>query len=424
MTHRSFVAAGLLVLMVGSGLRADYPPVLRMADGAAVTTEEAWRTQRRPELAGMFERWMYGRVPAEARQVTVKAREVGRSVVLGGKAVMKRVELTLERRDGRDVGRSVGRMELLMFLPAEAKGQVGGPVERRVPMFVGINFCGNQSVFEDGSIPLTENYVAWGKGIVDHRATEASRGQDVAGWPVAAIIERGYGLATFHAGDIDPDRADFSDGVQAQFYREGQTGPGDEEWGSIGAWAWGLSRAADYLMTDAQVDAQRVMVIGFSRYGKTALWAGAMDERFAMVVAVQAGCGGTAPSRGTVGESVKVITTKFPHWFCGEFAKFGDRVEELPMDQHGLMAMVAPRPLLVTAATGDEWSNPAGQYEMARLAGEVYRLLGVDGPTGPMPGEDEEPTTRLGFFIRAGKHSQTEQEWKAAMDFADRHLGR
>jgi hypothetical protein len=189
------------------------------------------------------------------------------------------------------------------------------------------------------------------------------------------------------------------------------------------AWAWGLSRAADYLVTDPQIDGRRMIVIGHSRNGKTALLAGAMDERFAIVIPSQAGCGGTAPSRGTVGESVERINTVFPHWFNDTFPQFNKQTQKIPFDQHCLMAMVAPRPLLLTNATGDEWANPRGQFEMLKAAEPVYRLLGVEGcSAAEFPAENQLVNSRLGYFIRPGKHDMTAVEWTAWLDFADKHL--
>jgi hypothetical protein len=231
------------------------------------------------------------------------------------------------------------------------------------------------------------------------------------------VIGRGYALATFYSGDVAPDHPGHKDGLHPYY-------PG-YDWGTVAAWAWGLSRAADYLVTVPEVDAGRLAVVGHSRMGKAAILAGALDDRFQVVIPHQAGCGGTAPSRGKVGESVKQINDRFPHWFNAVFKTFSDRPERLPFDQNALAALVAPRALLFTNATEDTWANPEGQFRVLQAAEPVYRFLGAGGlASSTMPETGKLAAGKLGYAIRPGKHSMTREDWAFFLDYADKHLAR
>lgn len=389
-------------------IRADLPDPLTMLDGTRVTSKKQWTDQRRPELKELFQHYMYGHLPAPL-PITAKVERTDPRA-LGGKATLK--EITISFGPPR-----TPPIHLLLFVPNERK--------RPAPAFVGMNFCGNHAVVNDPAVRLPTVWM-YGNypGVKDNGATEKGRGKHVDVWALEQSIDRGYAVATFYNGDIDPDRADKREGIQPHLAKKGEK-PGPHDWGTIAAWTWGIHRAVDYLVTDKDIDKSRIAVVGHSRLGKTALLAAAFDDRIALAIPHQAGCGGTAPSRGKVGESVKQINTRFPHWFNGTFKEFNNQPERLPFDQHCLAALVAPRPVLFSNAVEDTWANPAGQFEVLRAADPVYRLLGaggLDAKTMPEPGKLVDST--LGYYIRPGKHSMTTGDWKVFLDFADKHLAK
>jgi hypothetical protein len=393
------------------------PDPLIATDGERVSTAEMWRAKRRPEIMELFETYVYGKVPTPPRPIkpvfTVNSED---KQALGGKAIRREVAILFTDDPAGP------RINLLVYLPGDA-----GPAHR-VPAFVGLNFEGNHAVSKDPGISLSNQWID-GRyaGVVDHRATEASRGSEASRWPVERILARGYALATAYYGDLDPDYDDgFKNGIHPLFYQPGQTRPAPDEWGAIGAWAWGLSRMLDYLETALEIDAGKVAVMGHSRLGKTALWAGARDPRFAVVIANNSGAGGAALSRRIFGETVAHLNTSFPHWFCGNFKSFNNREYLLPVDQHELIALIAPRPVLISSAAEDLWADPKGEFLAARGADPVYRLLGTDGlaiTRWPQPAVDSLVKSTIGYRIRPGKHDVTNEDWDAYMNFTDRHWG-
>lgn len=397
--------------------RGGLPDPLVLLDGTQVATPDAWRSQRRPQLQALFEHYMYGRLPASPGDVTGRTLFED-AAAFGGKGTLREIELTFGPPDWP-------KIYLLVATPNAAQ---------RVACFVGMNFGGNHLRSDDPRIRLP---TAWTPdrypGVVDNRATDAGRGQGVDGgdvWPLEEAVRRGYAIATFYCGDIQPDRPDVREGMRAVQLAAVEAADGGEprgdETATIMWWAWGIHRAVDYLVTDPAIDAERIAVVGHSRLGKTALLAGALDERIALIIANQAGCGGSGPSRhdDPAAETVAIITKSFPHWFCRNFTEFAADPSKLPFDQHCLVALCAPRPVLFDAAADDKWANPPGQFEMLRAATPVYALLGVEGLEADAMPQAGGPLidSRLGYWLRPGAHAMAAGDWATYFRYADRWL--
>jgi hypothetical protein len=413
------IAAGLLALSLfaGEGTMADIhfpvaaelpaqrglPDPLLLSNGQHVMTRKQWVDERRPQLKALFQHYMVGHTPPAPHQVTATLEREDLHC-FGGKAAKKEIALTVGPP-------GCPKIHLLLVVPNVRK--------HPAPAFLGMNFCGNHALLRDPTVALPTVWM-YGDypGVQNHRATEAGRGSQIDVWAIEQSIDQGYAVATFYDGDIDPDRPDVREGIQPYFRDPAY------DWGTIAAWAWGLQRAIDYVVTDSAIDKDRIAVVGHSRLGKAALLAAAFDERIALVIPHQAGCGGSAPSRGKTGESVKQINERFPHWFNARFKEFNEQPERLPFDQHELVALVAPRPVLFSNAVEDTWANPAGQFEVLQAADPVYRFLGVDGLGAqqmPVPGQCVD--SRLGYSLRLGKHSMGKADWIVFLHFADKHLG-
>ncbi len=385
----------------------EMPDPLVMLDGTRVTTADEWNAKRKPELKALFQHYMYGEMPPPAKIEASVARTDGD--VLGGKATMKQITLTIHGNnpDGRLA------VDLLLFIPNHR--QANGPA----PVVLGLNFSGNHTVLADPRIALPKSWLPTAPGVENHHATDAARGKDADRWQVEHVIDRGFALATIYYGDIAPDRPDFNDGVFPLFLKPGQTEHDPNDWGAIAAWAWGLERGVDYLLTDGDVDGKRIVVFGHSRNGKAALLAGAFDDRIAVVIPHQAGCGGSGPSRQTnpKAESVSRINQSFPHWFNARFKEFGGHEDKLPFDQNCLAALCAPRPLLFTCGEDDQWANPPGQLEVIKSGGSVYKLFALATTANPKP--DSRPAAPWAYYTRNAIHTVDRTYWDLFLTFAE-----
>jgi hypothetical protein len=391
--------------------RAELPDPLVTFDGRKVETREQWEKERKPELRALFQHYMYGFLPAKAGVSGAERRSDTNA--FGGKATLKEITLT--------IGEKGPSWNLLLVVPNKRSGPA--------PVFVGLNFSGNHAIVADPAMAIPTTWMRQGKGdtVVNNRATEKGRGAAVGTWALEQSIDRGYAVATVYYGDIFPDKADFNDGLFKHLYQPtpGQKSPGDTAPGAIAMWAWGIHRIIDFLVTVPELDRSRLCVTGHSRLGKTALLATAFDERIALAIPHQAGCGGTGPSRSKnpKAETVKVINNAFPHWFDDHFKKFNEQVDRIPFDQHCLVALCAPRPVLYTNGIEDQWANPDGQLEMLKAASPVYRLYGKEGVAATeMPPLGKLVDSPLGYYCRTGPHVSDPDYWKTFLDYADKHL--
>lgn len=362
---------------------ASLPDPLVALDGRKIVAASQWQHRRRPELVDLFREHIYGREPLQ-RPDSLSFTVVTESSILESTATRKQVDITFEGPGG------TGVLHLLLFVPNNAP--------KPTPVFL----------------------------LIDNRGTEdvPDRIASSAFWPAEYMLSKGYAAAIFQVEDLDPDYDDdFRNGVHGIFDRPDQPRP-ENAWATISAWAWGASRVMDYFETDPDIDAKRVALVGHSRGGKAALWAGAVDERFAMVVSNNSGSTGAALSRGKIGEKIKNININFPHWFTGNYKKYNDKEDELPVDQHMLLSLIAPRPLYVTSASEDSWADPESEFLSLLLAQPVFRLFGLQGlETQPFPQPDS-PIHRekIGYHLRTGKHDLTEYDWQCFLDFARKYM--
>jgi hypothetical protein len=381
------------------------PDPLAMRNGERVRDARTWTGRRRPEVLEIYRTEVYGRSPARPPKLNSEITAIDKQA-LEGKAIRKQVTVYFAGKDGP-------RMDLLIYLPSAAK--------KPVPLILGLSFRGNQTVAADAGIALGKE---WVKGV-KQPAQPDSRGAQAQQWQVDQILAHGYGLSTIYYGDIEPDfDGGMKYGIRPLFFKPGQTEPASDEWGAIAAWAWGLSRAMDYLETDREIDARRVAVFGHSRLGKAALWAGAGDTRFSLVISNESGEGGAAVSRRDFGERTKDLNSHFPHWFDANFKRYSEHEDQMPFDSTLLLSLIAPRPLYVASAEGDRWSDPRGEFLGALGASPVYELLGKKGlGTDQMPANHQPIMHTVAYHIRAGKHDVTAYDWEQYLKFADSQWG-
>lgn len=366
------------------------PPLMVQENGRPVRNVKQWR-KRRSQLLSLFEREMYGSAPGRPADERFELLQED-TPALGGRAVRREVKVHLGEGE---------YLTLLLYRPKEGN--------RPAPAFLGVNFFGNHTVWNDPGIGLPDSLRYRSDYTLDPRGSQAHR------WPLDTILARGYAVATFCCEDLAPDNQWECDKRIKRLY------PG-YTWGNLAVWAWGLSRAMDYLETCPEIGP--VAVFGHSRMGKAALWAAATDERFAMYISDASGCGGAALSRRRYGETLRRINTHFPYWFTPRFHAYSDNEDSLPFDQHQALALIAPRPLYLESASEDRWSDPHGEFLGMALAAPAYALYGLETLTEADEPGVEEPVIKgcTGYHIREGKHQILLYDWLQFLRFADLNL--
>jgi len=381
------------------------PDPLVFNDRKPVRNAKDWQNRRR-ELLELFQANVYGRSPRPPKNIRYKVFDLDKNA-LSGKAVRKQITIYFSSKDDGP------KEDVLLYIPANAK--------KPVPLILSLNFSGNQAVIDDPGVKLG---TIWTRDKHESQpASEESRGRD-HNFDVEKVLSHGYGLATIYYQDIEPDfNGGYQFGIRPLFFKAGQTEPAPDDWGAIGAWSYGLSRAMDYFEKDNDIDAKRVAIMGHSRLGKTVLWAGALDQRFAMVLSSCSGEGGASLARRNYGETIKTLTDAFGYQFAASYKQYTDNPEKLPVDTHELIALIAPRPVYITGAEDDRWADPKGEFLAAVAAGPVYKLLGKqDLGTDQMPPLNSPIMHTIGYHYRSGKHEVTAFDWDQFLAFADMHL--
>jgi len=379
------------------------PDPLVCTDGSRVTNSETWFTKRRPEILELYRENIFGHSPAAGTNVTFNVWEISTNA-LGGTATRKQIEINFS---GTPAGPFA---HMLLYTPA---GKIS------TPTFLCLQFNGNYTVIDDPAIAIFPVWSWKTRALAMPKNPE--RGAAAQNWKIAETLARGYGIALIYYQDIEPD---LPGGVGAKFgVRKNFPPPSTNDWGAISAWAWGASRALDYLQTDKDVDAQRVILFGHSRLGKTVLWAGAQDTRFAAIIANCSGEMGASLSRRNYGETVGDVAKHFPYWMAGNFQQFSNHWNNLPLDSHFLISLIAPRPLFLNTGSEDRWGDPHGEFLAARAATPVYELLGKTGISETnFPPLDRTLLHDIGFNCHTGKHDVLPTDWDNFLNFADLHF--
>jgi len=386
----------------------DYvlPDALTLKNGKTVRDAKTWWNKRRPEILAMFETQQYGRAPVRPADESFDVFDSGSSA-LNGKAIRKQVRICLSKdKNGPCI-------QLLVYLPARRRTPS--------PLLLSINFGAVQDAVDDSGIKAE---TVWDPKT--NKRVDPSEGRHFGHIDVEPLLAAGIGVATFYYGDVDPDYPEgFANGIRARYVKAGRRDRDADDWGSIAAWAWGMSRVEDYFESDRDVDAHRVAIHGISRLGKTVMWAGASDQRFAAVIASCSGEGGAALSHRNYGETIAHLTapSRYPYQFALNYSEYAGFPNKAPFDANLLIGLIAPRPLLLQTGDTDKWSDPKGEFLAAVAAGPVYRLLGKrDLGTDAWPAPKEPILRDLSYYMHDGGHGMVPSDWDIYLQFLKEHL--
>jgi hypothetical protein len=381
------------------------PELLLLQNGKKVTDSITWTKKRRPEILRLFEENQFGKMPPKPAEMSFNVFDKG-TPAFNGKAIRKQVTVYFTK------DHSAYKMNLLIYLPANAV--------KPAPLFLLVNFTANSGAVSDSGVISGD---IWSR---DGKKVPAPRNSPFGRLPVEKFISQGIGIATVYYGDIEPDfKAGIQYGIRSHYLKPGKIKPAPDEWGAISAWAWGLSRAMDYFETDKQIDSRRVVLQGTSRLGKTVLWTGAYDSRFRMVIASCSGEGGAAISRRNYGENLLHLTdtTRYFYQFAANYHSFASQPYRLPVDAHMLLALMAPRPVLLQTGDSDYWSDPKGEFLAASAAEPVYNLFGKMGPGTVWPDAgDKSRLNTLGYYMHKGGHGMVPDDWDIFIEYIHKFL--
>ena len=381
------------------------PDPLVFPNGKKVKNIRQWEKKRRPQIVALFEEYQYGRIPVMKHDLSFRVFDPG-TPALNGKAIRKQVMVYLTG-DTSD-----HKMDLLIYLPSGT--------DKPVPLFFNLSFVPNALVTDDPGVKRGFMWSREGKRI----PVQPSGG--FGKMDIERFLSDGIGFATVYYGDIEPDFADgIKYGIRGQALKPGAESPAPDEWGAIAAWSWGLSRAMDYFQTDPLIDSKKVALFGISRLAKTVLWTGARDTRFAMVISSCGGEGGAALSRRWYGETIDHIThpSRYFYWFAANWRTFKDEPSRSPVDGHMLVALMAPRPLLIQTGDTDGWADPKGEFLAAVAGGPVYELYGKKAlRTDIMPAPGTPLLNDLGYLMHSGGHGVVPSDFDVFIQFMKMHL--
>lgn len=383
------------------------PDLLTLENGKKVTDAKTWMNKRRPELVKAVAALQYGKTPDAPKSIKFETRESS-GEAFDGKAIRKQIRIYLTEDSEEHP------MDLLIYLPKNS--------DQPNPIFFTISFSANSQTVDDPEVFVGEIWNREGEKV---KADQPSRFRATN---VEQFIDAGFGFATVYYGDIDPDFKDgFQHGIRKEFLKSGDTEPQMDEWGTISAWSWGLSRAMDYFEKDKQIDQDRVALMGVSRLGKTVLWTGIRDPRYKMIIASCSGEGGAALARRDYGENIKHMSdpSRYAYQFAPNYHEYSTHLEDFPFDAHSLVALIAPRPLLLQTGNTDYWSDPKGEFLSAQEASKVYQLFGENGPEKnemPPAGDTSLIGNKLGYYMHDGGHGTIPSDYPVFIQFMKEFL--